>query len=132
MEKFEFRKDTPFSVDQCTFITFKYGEVQNTSQVRRAFGTKFLPNNPRKVPKNVQFQRVIDRFQKTASPMSKVSKGNKATSSSPSPMSSWRRCCGVMRNGLFSTKPQTERMMLSGVQQRPEMLLPARRHMEPR
>ena len=80
MEKFGFRKDTPFSVDQCTFIIFKYGEVQNTSQVRRAFGTKFLPNNPRKVPKNVQFQRVIDRFQKTASPMSKDSKGNKATS----------------------------------------------------
>ena len=41
--------------------------VCNTAAVQQAFGTKFHPKNPRKVPNWMQFQRVIDNFIKTAS-----------------------------------------------------------------
>ena len=67
-QKFSFRSDSPFSAEQSTFIILKYGELKSTAAVRRAFGTKFHPKNPRKVPQQVQFQRVIDNFIKTATP----------------------------------------------------------------
>ena len=66
-QKFSFRSDSPFSAEQSTFIILKYGELKSTAAVRRAFGTKFHPKNPRKVPQQDQFQRVSDNFIKTAS-----------------------------------------------------------------
>ena len=65
-QKFSFRSDSPFSAEWSTFIILKYGELKSTAAVRRAFGIKFRPQNPRKVPQQVQFQRVIDNFIKTA------------------------------------------------------------------
>ena len=55
-QKFSFRSDSPFSAEQSTFIILKYGELKSTAAVRRAFGTKFHPKNPRKVPQQAQFQ----------------------------------------------------------------------------
>ena len=66
-QKFSFRSDSPFSAEQSTFIILKYRELKSTAAVRGAFGTKFHPQNPRKVPQQDQFQRVIDNFIKTAS-----------------------------------------------------------------
>ena len=65
--KFGFRQDSPFTTEQSTFIILKYGEVKNTTLVRRFFRMKFFPKNPKQVPQNVKFQRVIDRFLRTAS-----------------------------------------------------------------
>ena len=47
--------------------SFSSTESLSPLQLRRAFGTKFHPKNPRKVSQQVQFQRVIDNFIKTAS-----------------------------------------------------------------
>ena len=66
-QKFSFWSDSPFSAEQSTFIIFKYRELKSTAGVRRVFGTKFHPKNQRKVSQQVQFQRVIDNFIKTAS-----------------------------------------------------------------
>ena len=74
-QKFSFRSDSPFSADQSIFIILKYGELKSTAAVRRAFGTKFHPKNPRKVPQQVHFQRVIDNFIKTANVCPQVPAG---------------------------------------------------------
>ena len=79
-QKFSFRSDSPFSADQSIFIILKYGELKSTAAVRRAFGTKFHPKNPRKVPQQVQLQRVIDNFIKTASVRPQVPAGPPPTS----------------------------------------------------
>ena len=67
MVKVPFRKNSSFTNTQHTFIILKYGELKNTTLVRRAFRAKFFPNYPTKVPQLVVFQRVIDRFLKNDS-----------------------------------------------------------------
>ena len=62
MDKHSLRKDSPFSKEQATFIILKYEEVRNTTLVRRAFKKQFHQKNPRGVPKNTVFQRLIDMF----------------------------------------------------------------------
>ena len=42
--------NSAFTEEQETFIIFKYGEVGCITQVKRSFGTRFFPKNPRKVP----------------------------------------------------------------------------------
>ena len=79
-QKFDFRTDSPFSVEESKFIILKYGEVKCTAAVRRAFGTKFFPKNPRKVPKQMIFQRVIDRFLQSASVRPAIPAGAPPTS----------------------------------------------------
>ena len=74
-QKFSFRNNSTFSAEESKFIILKYGEVKCAAAVRRAFGTKFLPKNPRKVPHQKQFQRVIDRFLGSASVRPKVPLG---------------------------------------------------------
>ena len=34
--KFQFRKNSPFSVEESTFIIFQYGKLKHTAAVRRA------------------------------------------------------------------------------------------------
>ena len=55
--------------------SFSSTESLSPLQLRRAFGTKFHPKNPRKVPQQVQFQRVIDNFIKTANVRPQVPAG---------------------------------------------------------
>ena len=78
--KFAFRKNSTFTVEQTTFIILKFGELKNITLVRRAFGTKFFPKKPYLLAKRFQFQRVIDRFLKTASASPNVHPGSNPTS----------------------------------------------------
>ena len=59
--------NSAFTEEQETFIILKYGEVGCITQVKRSFGTRFFPKNPRKVPHHYQFHRLVDRFLKTGS-----------------------------------------------------------------
>ena len=78
--QFSFRKDSPFDTEQSKFIIYKYGELKEISAVRMAFGTKFYRHQPRKVPHRMQFKRVIDRFEKSASVRPTVPAGLPPTS----------------------------------------------------
>ena len=73
--KFQFRKNSTFSVEESTFIIFQYGKLKHTAAVRRAFATKFYPKHPRKVPSQNVFQRVIQRFLASASVRPSISAG---------------------------------------------------------
>ena len=74
--KFAFRNDSRFDDgEQSKFIILKFGETKNVTMVRRAFRAQFYPQNPRKVPQRLLFQRVIDRFLSSASVMPRVPKG---------------------------------------------------------
>ena len=75
MDKHSLRKDSPFAKEQATFIILKYGEVRNTTVVRRAFKKHFHPKNPRAVPQNTVFQRLIDRFLNQGSVIQKTPEG---------------------------------------------------------
>ena len=59
--------NSAFTEEHETFIILKYGEVGCISKVKRSFETRFFPKNPRKVPHQKQFQRLVDRFLKTGS-----------------------------------------------------------------
>ena len=59
------RKNSSFNIEEATFVGQKYGELQHTTLVRRAFATKFHPKCPRKVPQLGKFEMLLKRFQKT-------------------------------------------------------------------
>ena len=52
------------SQDQCTFIIFQYGKLEKVA-VRRAFRKQFYSTNPKAVPKNTAFFRLINKFTDT-------------------------------------------------------------------
>ena len=60
--QFILRKNLSFNIEEATFVVQKYGELQHTMLVRRAFATKFHSKCPRKVPRLVQFERLLKRF----------------------------------------------------------------------
>ena len=66
-QKFAFRGDSTFTVEQSKFIILKWGELKCLASVRRAFASKFHAKSPRKVPHKMAFKRVIDRFEASAS-----------------------------------------------------------------
>lgn len=61
-----FRKDSPFSKEQASWIIPKFGEIKSLSKLRRAFRRKFFPKNPRCVPDLKAFQRLVTRFDASA------------------------------------------------------------------
>ena len=63
--KRSFNKLCAFSRDQINWIIPKFGELKNIDKVKKAFGTKFCKNNPRRVPNYMAFKRIIERFRDT-------------------------------------------------------------------
>lgn len=61
------RVNCAFTEDQMKFIILKYGATQSRIAVRRAFAMKFHPKHLKEVPSLNTFERVIKRFQSTAS-----------------------------------------------------------------
>ena len=57
-----FKKNSPFSKEQATFIIMKFSEVKSMKKVHRLFKTRFFPKSPRKVPDIRAFYRVVERF----------------------------------------------------------------------
>ena len=57
------RQNSPFSHDQASWVILKFGELNNLSDVRRAFRLKFFPKNPRYVPDLKAFKRLVQRFE---------------------------------------------------------------------
>ena len=53
---FSLRSDSPFSTEESIFIIPKFGELKNTTLIRRAFRKEFYLKNPRQVPQFTQFQ----------------------------------------------------------------------------
>ena len=80
LSKFSLRKNSPFTEEQHTFIILKYGELGNVTLVRRAFGSRFFPKNPREVPDRKQIQRVVTRFLTSGSVNPAKSVGKPSTS----------------------------------------------------
>ena len=54
------RANSPFSVEQETWIVSKFFKLENITQVRRQFGT-FIKITPKKLLHKMQFKRVVDR-----------------------------------------------------------------------
>ena len=61
-QNFGFRTDSPLSAEECKFVILKSEELKCSAAVRRVIATKFVSTNPRRVPVEVNFHRVIDRF----------------------------------------------------------------------
>ena len=95
-QKFRFRKDSHFSVEQSLFIILNYGELKCTAAVKRSFGTNIYRKNPRKILNHKAFQRVIDRFLASASVRTAV----------PPSLPPLRGVCSA-DEGLFSSKPRS-------------------------
>ena len=53
---------SPFLADEIIWIVNKFGEVKSATLVRRAFQREFPRSDPRKVPHQRQFSRVIEKF----------------------------------------------------------------------
>ena len=62
-----FRRNSPFSKEQASWIVLKYGELKSLTQVRRAFRLHFFRDSNRNVPNLLAFNRLIQRFKVTAS-----------------------------------------------------------------
>ena len=54
---------SPFSADLRIWIAKKFGEVKSATLVKRAFQREFPRTDPRKVPHQRQFSRVIEKFE---------------------------------------------------------------------
>ena len=52
-----------FSPDQLTWIIYKYGELKSVLRVMRAYRKQFHPKNPKSVPSEASFYRVLNRFE---------------------------------------------------------------------
>ena len=53
---------TVFLEEQQIWIILKYGEVQSTIKVRRAFRLKYHKSYPVSVPHEMAFKRVVEKF----------------------------------------------------------------------
>ena len=52
----------PFNDQHKKWIIYKFGELKSDILVLRAFRKEFYPNNPRKVPKQYAFHRLMQEF----------------------------------------------------------------------
>ena len=55
-------RGSPFSEEERIWITKKFGELKSATKVRRAFRLSFPERDHNSIPKQMQFQRVLDKF----------------------------------------------------------------------
>ena len=54
---------SPFSEQERIWIVKKFGELKSATLVRRAFHIEFSKTNPKSIPKQNQFDRVLRKFE---------------------------------------------------------------------
>ena len=65
------RANSPFTIEEETWIVMKFAKEESISVVRRQFRTYFKVN-PHKIPHKKQFSRVVERFQNTGNVKTQV------------------------------------------------------------